>query len=352
MIQYNNIDDILVKVLLGESTDEELRLVQGWREESAANERYFQDFRRIWEESRNLAVRSEVNEEVAWDSFRRRVRDGERSLVKDGDRSPVTGEAAQGREDGMGDETEREADVVEMKPRKSYRWLMAAAAILVVAAGGWFFYGNGPVQYLAVSSGGQVLLDTLPEGSLVTLNKQSSIRYIKGFAGADRRIDMEGEAFFAVSQDKNRPFVVQTNGMTITVLGTSFNVKNIGGKTEVIVETGMVEVRKGGEVLRVRAHERVVSDGSDEPLVREKNPDQLYDYYRTHVFECNGTPLWRLVEKLNEVYKVHIVIENEQKRNLQETTSFVDESLEEILKIITKTFSMTYEYHGDKIILK
>ena len=56
MIEYNNIDDILVKVVLGESTGEELRLVQAWREESAANERYFQDFKRIWEESRNLAV--------------------------------------------------------------------------------------------------------------------------------------------------------------------------------------------------------------------------------------------------------------------------------------------------------
>jgi len=355
-------DDILVKVVLGESTGEELRLVQGWREESAANERYFQDFRRIWEESRNLAVRSEVNEEVAWDIFRRRVRDGERSLVKDrgqlpgkdGQRSLGTGKVAKGGdEDGIGDEAEGKADVVEMKPRKSYRWLTAAAAILVVAVGGWFFYGGRPVQYLAVSSGGQVLLDTLPEGSLVTLNKQSSIRYIKGFAGADRRIDMEGEAFFAVAQDKNRPFVVQTNGMTITVLGTSFNVKNIEGKTEVIVETGMVEVRKGGEVLRVRAHERVVSEGSDMPMVRGENKDQLYDYYRTHVFECNGIPLWRLVEKLNEVYKVHIVIGNVGLRDKQMTTSFVDESLDGILDIIKQTFpGSKVDSTGKEIILK
>jgi len=303
MIENNNIDDVLVKVVLGESTEEEQRLVQAWRSESAANERYFQDFNRIWEESRHLAVRSEVDEEVAWDNFKIRVGEGE---------------------------------VVEMRPRRNFGWLVAAA-ILVVVVGGWYFYSSRPVQWLAVSSGGQVLLDTLPEGSVVTLNKQSSIRYVRGFAGADRRVDMEGEAFFAVTQDKDKPFVVHTNGMTITVLGTSFNVRNNGGKTEIIVETGMIEVRKGGEVFRVRAHERLVVSDSGEP-VTGPNPDQLYDYYRTHVFECNGTPLWRLVEKLNEVYHAHVVIGNADMRNKPLTVSFDDESLDKILEIINGTF--------------
>ncbi|MBS1605280.1 MAG: FecR domain-containing protein [Bacteroidetes bacterium] len=303
MIEYDNIDDVLVKVVLGESTEEELRFVQVWRAESAANERYFQDFKRIWDESRHLAMKSEVDEEVAWGNFKERVREGQ---------------------------------VVEMRPRKGYGWLVAAA-ILVIAVGGWFFFSSRPAEYLAVSSGGQVLLDTLPEGSVVTLNKQSSIRYIKGFAGADRRVDMEGEAFFAVAQDKERPFVVHTNGMTITVLGTSFNVRNTGEKTEVIVEMGMVEVRKGAEVVRVRAHERVTVTGDEKP-VKGENPDQLYDYYRTHVFECNGTPLSRLVEKLNEVYQVHVVIGNAGMRNMPVTVSFEDESLDRILEIINQTF--------------
>ena len=315
MIEYNNIDDILVKVVLGESTGEELRLVQAWREESAANEGYFQDFKRIWEESRNLAVRSEVDEEVAWGNFKERVREG-------------TG-----------------AVVVEMRPRRSFGWLVAAAAVLALAVGGWFFFSSRPTEYLAVSSGEQVLLDTLPEGSVVTLNKQSSIRYIKGFAGVDRRVDMEGEAFFAVRQDKDKPFVVHTNGMTITVLGTSFNVRNNGAKTEVIVETGMVEVRKGKEVRRVRAHEKlVVSDNGES--VAGPNPDQLYDYYRTHVFECNGTPLSRLVEKLNEVYHAHVVIGNAGVRDVPVTVSFEDESLDKILEVINKTFPGSNVYRN------
>lgn len=330
MIEYNNIDDVLVKVVLGESTGEELRLVQAWRSESAANERYFQDFQRIWEESRHLAMRSEVDEEEAWRSFKTRVKDGERSLAT------ADMEEDEGRD--------QEAVVRELRPRRSFGWLVAAA-VLVVAVGGWFFYGSRPVQWLAVSSGGKVLLDTLPEGSVVTLNKQSSIRYRKGFAGADRRVDMEGEAFFTVAPDENKPFVVQTNGTTITVLGTSFNVKNLGGRTEVIVETGMVEVRKGGRVWRVRAHEKSVVSDNGEP-VTGPNPDQLYDYYRTHVFECNGTPLWRLVEKLNEVYHVHIIIGNAGMRNVPVTVSFEDESLDRILDVINRTFPGSNVYRN------
>ncbi|WP_431211205.1 FecR domain-containing protein [Puia sp. P3] len=103
------------------------------------------------------------------------------------------------------------------------------------------------------------------------------------------------------------------------------------------METGLVEVRKGGKVWRVRAHEKLVASANGEPVMGP-NQDHLYDYYRTHVFECNGTPLWRLVEKLNEVYPVHIVIRNESLGNKQVTTSFVDRSPEEILDIIRVTF--------------
>ena len=89
------------------------------------------------------------------------------------------------------------------------------------------------------------------------------------------------------------------------------------------------------------------------PMVRGENKDQLYDYYRTHVFECNGIPLWRLVEKLNEVYKVHIVIGNVGLRDKQMTTSFVDESLDGILDIIKQTFpGSKVDSTGKEIILK
>ena len=313
MSENNNIDDLLVKVMLGESTAEELREVETWVAESSDHGRYFQDFQRIWEESRRLGMKSTVNENIAWGDFQRRVQEKERT---------------QGRVVGMG--------------WSQGSWWRVAAVFLVLAAGGWFYYTYSyrPAQFFTVASGARVLADTLPEGSVVTLNKESSIRYQRGFAGNVRQVDMKGEAFFAVTGDKNRPFVVNANGAVIKVLGTSFNVNTSGIVTEVIVETGMVEISKDGHTVRVGAHEKAVIGKAGARLVKETNPDQLYNYYRTDAFECNGTPLWRLVEKLNEVYKVHIVIGNERLRDLPLSTTFAGESLDGILDVVSKTFSI------------
>ena len=351
MTENNNIDDLLVKVVLGESTAEELSFVQGWIAQSAENERYFTDFQRIWEESRNLAVHSMVDEEVAWGRFKERVGRGETGVGSDVSRGP-DGDENRG---GSGVEGEERGVIAEMGSGRGRQWILRVAAVFIVAmAGGWFFYTYSykPGQFLSVNSGVRVLSDTLPEGSVVTMNKESSIRYRRRFAGDMRQVEMEGEAFFAVAPDKNKAFVVQTNGVSITVLGTSFNVRAVKGKTEVIVETGLVEIRKGGHVVRVGAHEKAVIGMDDAKLMKENNPDQLYNYYRTRTFECNGTPMWRLVEKLNEVYKVHIVIGENRLHDLKLTTTFVDESLDGILNVVSKTFGITVVRNGQEIILK
>jgi ferric-dicitrate binding protein FerR (iron transport regulator) len=318
------IDDLLVKVVLGESTEGENQVVEEWINENPANERYFQDFQKIWTESRKLAIHSTVDEDQAWASFQQRV-EGRRVVAID----------------------------APSKPR-SRQWLRVAAALLVVASACWLYYSHSDKagQLLSVRSGSKVLLDTLPEGSVVTLNKGTAIHYQRQFSGPSRQVEMEGEAFFSVAADKEKPFVVNTKGVSITVLGTSFNVKTANGKTEIVVETGRVAVSAGGRTVQVNAREKVVIRKDNAAPEKEANPDQLYNYYRTNAFECDGTPLWRLAEKLEEVYKVHIVIANDRVRNLPLTTTFVDESLDGILKIVEKTFAITYVRNGPEITLK
>lgn len=379
---YDNIDDLLIKVILREASEEEQQHVKDWVSISDANERYFEDFQRIWDESRSLAIRSMVDEGDAWEEFKRRVGGGQGRAGGDGDgvagagfgrgsgnvggagldaawdgdgvgvdaRARGAGEAGAGSAGQWGSRR-----VIDMAGRKNYSWLRVAAIFLILIAGGWLYYTYNfkPAEFLSVYSNGNVITDTLSEGTIVTLNKQSSIRYRRLFAGDSRPVELMGEAFFKVAPDKNKPFIVHAEGATIEVIGTSFNVRSTGDATEVIVETGMVEITKGRHILRVRAHEKAVIGKDDLPPVKGDIQDELYNYYRTNVFECDGTPLWRMVEKLNEVYHAHIVIGNGRLRDLPLTTTFRigDESLDEILDVITRTLKITLSRNGEEIIL-
>jgi len=138
----------------------------------------------------------------------------------------------------------------------------------------------------------------------------------------------------------------------ITVVGTSFNVKTINGNTEVVVETGVVKVTRAGNTVELKANEEVTVRSKDSILTKEKVSDQLYKYYRTKEFVCDDTPLWKLVEVINEAYNSHIVIGNPALRNMSITTTFNNESLDQVLNVISLTLNITIIKEGDTITLQ
>jgi ferric-dicitrate binding protein FerR (iron transport regulator) len=321
---------LLAKAVLREASEEELRQVQQWIALSDANRRHFENLRLISETGRETTIGSTISEDAAWSNFKKRVEEGR----------PMMGRGLTGRGG--------------MLPMMGRGWIRIAAALILLFAGGWLYYTYSytPSQFLFAHSDTQVLTDTLPEGTVVVLNRQSSIRYRKQFTGDTRPVEIQGEAFFQVAPDKNKPFIVHANAMSIKVLGTSFNVKTSAAGTEVIVETGMVEVTKDGQTMIVRPHERVMAGGKGASLIKESNTDALYNYYRTNEFECSGTPLWRMVDKLNEVYDAKIIIGDSRLRNLPLTTTFHNESLEEILYVISHSLRISVVKKGPEIILQ
>ena len=199
----DSIDGLLIKVILREASEEEVRQVDEWMSSSTDNRLYFEDFQKIWEDSRNLAIRSALNEEEAWTRFRQRVA------------SPI----------------------IPIPRRTGLPWLRIAAVLFVLAAASWLFYtysSNKPAQRFSLRSGNDTRIDTLSDGTIVTLNRNSTLTTQKDLGGNARTVELEGEAFFLVAPDKSRPFTVHTKNATIDVLGTSFNVRAAPGSTEVI----------------------------------------------------------------------------------------------------------------------
>ncbi|MBO9684757.1 MAG: FecR domain-containing protein [Flavisolibacter sp.] len=316
-------DDLLVKYLLGEATGEERLQVEAWMASDVANKKQYEDFKTIWEESKQLALVSTADENAAWQRFRERVQQPKKNAV--------------------------------VRNMRRVAWLRIAALFIVIAGAGYFGYklfSEKPIETIVVASNGTTLIDTLPDGSVVTLNKNSQLDYPSKFKGETRTISLKGEAFFNVTPDKEKPFVIHVNDVTVRVVGTSFNIKSVNGVTEVIVETGVVQVIRNNKMVELRPHEKTRVTQQDSLLKKETEQDKLYNYYRSKEFVCDGTPLWKLVEVLNEAYNVHIEIENPKLRSLPLTVTFNNESLDQILDVIGKTFDITVNKEKDRIILR
>jgi ferric-dicitrate binding protein FerR (iron transport regulator) len=319
---FNDInDELLVKYLLGEATSSEEAAVQQWIGASPENARYAEHFRLIWEESKKLGVHSTADENKAWERFRQR-----------------TGQAPQ---------TTVHTRTISL--RSAAR--IAAVLIVLLGAGFLAYRMNRTSTLLSVQSDGVPVTATLPDGSVVTLNKSSSLSYPEHFNGSTRSVTLKGEAFFNITPDKSHPFIIDANGVAVKVVGTSFNVKTTKDETEVIVETGIVEVRKKDNAVKLNPHEKATVLKNEAKPVKQNNTDELYNYYRTKKFVCNDVPLPRFVEVLSEAYGVQIVLGDERLRHLSLNTTFDNDSLDGILAVIASTFNIRAEQRGGQIVL-
>ena len=339
-------DDLLVKYLLGEASPDEQQEVTQWRSQSAANETYYQQLSAVWEKSRIIAAKTTVSEEEAWARFQQKVtNNGSSAQPQNTKWNHATANDNTGKQDS--------GKVVKHK-RFTLRWWQAAAAFLALLAGSWLavtlFNNRGTVT---IASGNNVLTDTLPDGSVITLNKNTAIVYRRSFNNSHRNVDLKGEAFFNVTANKNKPFTIKTgDNIAITVLGTSFNVHNTDTVTEIIVESGMIEVTVGDRSVRLHQHEKLTVSGEEMQLYKQSNNSVLYNHYRTHTFVCESTPLSELVLKLNEVYDADIVIGNKKIAGLPLTTTFQEASLDSIVHIVCLTLDISSRKEKNRIILE
>ncbi len=320
---HDKMDELLVKWLADEATPPEQELVQEWINSSEANRHYFQHFQQIWNESQQLAVTATVDENKAWQKFQRKIKKGE----------------------------------AKKNPVSRFGWWQIAASILIVVGAAWFTSsllnkGTREPEMLTIAAINEVKKDTLPDGSVATLNKRSVLSYPSFFKGKTRKVKLEGEAFFNVKANKEKPFIIDVNDAEVKVVGTSFNVRSYNGATEVIVETGIVQVTKNGQMIELKAGERTSLSRADTVAAKQVSDDKLYNYYVSKTFVCDNTPLWKLVEKLNEAYDINIRIEREELRKLPLTVTFDEESLDTILNIISQTLMIKVSRNDNEIIIR
>lgn len=322
---YTNIDELLAKRLTGEATTSEEETVDAWLQESADNRRYFESLQRLWTQaplSRAATLRP-VDTESALQKVRAQLQ-------------PAASLAPSARRVSM------------------YRWIPAAAAAVVLAIAAIFFFRNpSETQEVQIAATDFTLTDTLDDGSVVVLNRNSALQVAGNFNKNERRMRLRGEAYFTVTPDREKPFVIEVEQLEVKVVGTEFNVdsRSEQGRTTVTVTSGKVQLSAGGQSILLVAGEEAVYETATGRIARSAQPDQNAVAYKNRVFTYEATPLGAVIRELSDVYDADISLKNKALENCLLNGRYPNLELDRVLELIADAFSLTVEKRDGKIIL-
>ena len=244
--------------------------------------------------------------------------------------------------------------------RKKYTWISGIAASLLILVGlsfSYYFlnYKNRPGQtdnVIAVDvAPGKTREITLPDGSVVLLNSQSTLRYKESFNRTNRELELQGEAFFRVAKDSVNAFVVKTGNVRTRVHGTRFNVSAYEGENNIVVavEEGKVEVfdaaGSGNTVFLTRQQKAVCSKQSqDIQKILMNGNDTDFAWLRGGIV-FDDIPLQDALQRLKREYNVNFILKNPALGNCTINGSFYNEDIYSIIEMMS--MSLDFEFDVD-----
>lgn len=197
----------------------------------------------------------------------------------------------------------------------------------------------------------EIISDTLPDGSVIILNKHSSVAYSSNFNKNNRETELKGEAFFNVVPDKTRPFIIAIDEVRIKVVGTSFNVRSIpsNGNIEVQVQSGIVKMYTTEKEITVTKGQTGIYSKEGGDLELKDILDINSMSYATKTFSFNDLSLVDACRYLEKTFNVIINIDAQKFAECRLTANFNNKPLDYILDIISATLNSSYKKQGNTI---
>ena len=252
------------------------------------------------------------------------------------------------------------------KAKKRQLWykLSAAAVVLLLICGlGWMLwqFDNFPSgQELAKNNTRLPVNIELSDGSLVVINSGSKLWYPKSFEGKERSVRLEGEAFFMIETNPDKPFIVETQSITTTVLGTQFNVNAFkeNSISKVSLKEGKVKVDLPDRNINniwLSPGEEVAYSRTDSQFIQRNFDLQKTCAWIDEVVYFDGSDVEEVIRVLKEKYGVSFVIKEGHKihSKLKYKLSYGKYSLKEVLTHIAQITDYQFEYISKrKIVIK
>ena len=315
--------DALIKSYLeGQCPQDEALVLLSWIAESKENRDYFEAFKDVWSLTDFSLDEESIDVEAALESVNKKI------------------EAA-----------ETETKTIEMPwLRRNYKYVSGIAAAMIIA----LFIGflvrnpfNSIVTYAYNSENESTYI--LPDGTLVNFDDEGTLSHPKHFAKAERSVDFEGAAFFAVVKSEAHPFVIHCNNMDVEVLGTSFllNAEKNSERYTLDLYSGKVKMtafdENGNSVSQVEVNpgERGVLNVVEGQLKTMTYAEVKEEELKTdHVLDFNNVSLTTIIETVEYIYSVEVELPEAYAAE-KVTMRFSDkDSVDEVVETIATLFGL------------
>ena len=231
---------------------------------------------------------------------------------------------------------------------------IAAAALILLSLGGTAVYLinkgllNKNITILAGNDQKNVLV-SLPDGSTVYLNRNSEFSYHKNFGKKGRNVKLTGEAFFKISPDVTKPFIIDAGKANVKVVGTSFNVitNNKESDVEVFVKTGKVLVSDQSGSQTIQLDPGYVGTMNSKTSGKTINIDPNYLSWNTGDLEYSGQKLSVVFKDLKRVYNMDIIADDPLILENPWSSPIDNSSQETIIRLICTSFNLSYAKDGN-----
>ncbi|MGQ8337768.1 FecR family protein [Sunxiuqinia sp. A32] len=237
----------------------------------------------------------------------------------------------------------------------------AAIFILAFFIGGFSIYltnqtFQSTVAYNEIQvPGGEKSIITLYDGTKVWLNSGTTLKYPSTFEKSERKVFVNGEAFFDVAKNKNQPFVVNANQIDIKVLGTRFNVYAYQDEPEIQVtlEEGAVHTKaiSSKKWTNVKPGEQAIYNNNTKQLHKKTVNTELFSSWKENLLRFEDAPFKDVIKKMEHWYGVRITLDSSIDTEEAYTMTIKTESLREMLNLISKTTQIKYEINENKVLI-
>ncbi|MFV0471616.1 MAG: FecR family protein [Paludibacteraceae bacterium] len=211
------------------------------------------------------------------------------------------------------------------------------------------------VSHTIVPNGSTTKL-ILPDSSVVWLNSGSELKYDNTFGVEERKVTLDGEGYFEVAKDKDKPFIVTTHSIKIRVLGTIFNVDSYADKSTEKVELieGEVNVStldgEQSQQKRLTAHEMIVYNKKSKKIVKSNSSLSVLSQWRLGKLTFSNESLENILIDLEKKFDVHFVIETDKIKSEYFTGSIdLSMKLNDILDYVDVDKKMDITYKGKDV---